>query len=142
MDKKKFVIDNVCKLNMSQIDELIEIVNANDVNHMKNTNGLFIYLKNVHGDIIQKMYEHIQYCLDQKKQGYNEDNYEYNSMQHLEKFLGIDNKTGDPVIPLKVPELVIQHKVKKKIIKDKIMQKKSISFTETQKQIISFSRKI
>ena len=141
MDKKKFIIENVCNLNTSQIDELIEIVNTNGVNHMKNTNGIFIYLKKVDTDIVLKMFEHIQYCLYQKKQGYNEDNYEYNSMQHLEKFLGIDNN-GQNVIPVEVPDLIIQNKVKKKIITDKIIPNKNIAFTTIQKQIITFSKKI
>ena len=141
MNKKKYIIDNVSKLNTSQIEELIEIIKNNNLTYMENTNGIFIYLKNVEEEIIHKIYEHIQYCLDQKKQGSNEDNYQYNSMQHLEKFLGIDSNTGT-VIPVDVPELVIQNKVKKKQIKDKAIQKKNVVFTVTQKQIICFSKSI
>ena len=141
MNKKKYIIDNVSKLNTSQIEELIEIIKNNNLTYMENTNGIFIYLKNVEEEIIHKIYEHIQYCLDQKKQGSNEDNYQYNSMQHLEKFLGIDSNTGN-VIPVEVPQLVIKNKVKKKQIKDKAIQKKNVVFTDTQKQIICFSKSI
>jgi len=141
MNKKKYIIDNVSKLNTSQIEELIEIIKNNNLTYMENTNGIFIYLKNVEEEIIHKIYEHIQYCLDQKKQGSNEDNYQYNSMQHLEKFLGIDSNTGN-VIPVEVPQLVIKNKVKKKQIKDKTIQKKNVVFTVTQKQIICFSKSI
>jgi len=55
MNKKKFIIENIDKLNKNQKDELINVIKKNDIIYMENNNGIFVSLNNVSEAIIDKL---------------------------------------------------------------------------------------
>ena len=82
--KRKYIMNNVDNLNDKQITELIEIININDINCMKNNNGIFIFLKDIDDTVLNSIYEHIDFCLKQKT---NDDNPEEYKINFLDEFI-------------------------------------------------------
>ena len=146
MNRKKFIVDNVEKLNMNQKNELIKIIEINDLNYMKNNNGLFISLNNVDNNIIDHIYEHIVYCLEQKTETATTDNFQIENLRCLQHYLNNPNNNPDnmqnnlQVTP--PPEPIIEGKIKKDIIPKKDIKVTTINISDMQKDIINFSKNI
>ena len=96
--RRKYIMNNVDSLNDKQIDELIEIININDINCMKNNNGIFIFLKDIDDTVLNSIYEHIDFCLKQKT---NDDNPEEYKINFLDEFIEKKNIIEKIIIPKK-----------------------------------------
>ena len=135
MNKKRSVIDSISKLNQLQLDELLKIVSDNNVAYMENTNGYFIYLKDIEDEIVDKLYDHIQYCLANKSNTTDEDSFHNANMQYIQEYLDKNEE--------KLPELVIHSTKKKKANHSPpnlMSPKKQVSLTNSQLKVIELSK--
>ena len=121
--KRKYIMNNVDNLNDKQITELIEIIYKYDINYMKNNNGIFIFLKDIDETILNFIYEHVDYCLNQNVNNETPKEYKYN---FLDEF--IDEK--------------IEKNIEKIPVSTKKTPIKKINFKNFEVEIMNFSKDI
>jgi len=59
----KNIKDNISKLSNNEILEIFKIVNSNNTKYTKNNNGIFINLKWIEEDILNKINDYIEFSL-------------------------------------------------------------------------------
>ena len=133
MNKKKFIIENIDKLNKNQKEELISVIKTNDIIYMENNNGIFVSLNNVSEAIIDKLIEHVQYCLEHKIKTETPNSFNLDSLIYINEFLNKNNIE-------KVPDPIIERKIMKEIIPKKKLDISKITISKLQEHIISNSK--
>lgn len=59
----KNIRDNISKLSINEMLEIFKIINSNDTKYTKNNNGIFINLKWIDEDILNKINDYIEFSL-------------------------------------------------------------------------------
>jgi len=137
MNKKRFIVENIDKLNTNQNKELIKIIENNELDYMKNNNGIFLSLNNIDNHIIDNIYEHIIFCMEQKTDNSNTETFQKDNLKYLHDFLNQESQTLCVYPP---HESVIENKIKKNIIPKKNMNIITVNITDIQKSIIELSK--
>jgi hypothetical protein len=66
IDKRGFFMDNLCKLVISEYEELFRILKSNGGEWSENCNGIFFDVNRLSEEIFEKIYSFLEYCLKQR----------------------------------------------------------------------------
>lgn len=67
IEKKKELIENVKGLNDIQLYQIYMMIKSTNIKHTMNNNGIFINLKNIEDELIQKIIDYTNKCIEINK---------------------------------------------------------------------------
>ena len=133
MNKKQFILDNIQKIDSTQRNEIVDIINKHNIEYMENNYGIFLSLNGINEDIVTTMFDHIHYCLDHKQESKVVNIFEKDNLQHLNDYLKKNES----------PEPIIEKKIKKNTLPSNENEMNiTIELTDSQKEIVQLSKRL